>query len=199
MSLGDYIEARLEELESIPDTRREILGRLTELVGNRGRDPARLLFVCTHNSRRSQFAQIWSAVAASHFGVEVDSYSGGTEATAFDPRAVSAIERAGLCVERLTEDPNPKYRVAVGSRTLTLFSKTFDDDANPKTDFCAVMTCSEADTACPSVPGASERISLPYEDPKLFDATELEREMYDQRCREISREMLRVFSGARAR
>lgn len=199
MSLEDYIEARLDELESIPSARREILDRLSELVGNRGRDPARLLFVCTHNSRRSQFAQIWSAAAANHFGVEVDSYSGGTEATELDRRAVSAIERAGFSVKRVTEDTNPKYRIVVGSRTLTLFSKTVDDAANPKTDFCAVMTCSEADAACPSVPGASERMSLPYEDPKLYDGTEREREMYDQRCRQIGREMLYVFSGARAR
>ncbi len=198
MSLEDYVDSRLEELETIPPARQDGLDRLSELVRNRGRAPTRLLFVCTHNSRRSQMAQIWAVVAASHFGVDrVESYSGGTEATAFDRRAVAAIERAGLEVAKLTEDSNPTYRIAVGTTTLALFSKTFDASANPKAEFCAVMTCSEADAACPSVPGASARISLPYDDPKHYDGTELENEIYDERCRQISREMLYVFSHAR--
>ncbi len=198
MSLEDYVDARLAEFDTIPRARRDVLDRLSELVRNRGRATARLLFVCTHNSRRSQMAQIWAAVAASHFGVDrVETYSGGTEATAFNRRAVLAIERAGLEVAKLTEDSNPTYRIVLGTTTLTLFSKTFDAASNPKAEFCAVMTCSEADAACPSVPGASVRISLPYDDPKHYDGTEVEGEIYDERCRQISREMLYAFSHAR--
>ena len=200
MSLEDYVESRLEELETIPPARRDVLDQLSEFVRNCGRATTRLLFVCTHNSRRSQMAQIWAAAAASHCGVDrVEFYSGGTEATAFDRRAVAAIERAGLQVAKLTGDSNPTYRITVGTMTLLLFSKTFDASANPKAEFCAVMTCSEVDVACPSMPGASVRILLPYEDPKHYDGAEVESEKYDEGCREISREMLYVFSRARSR
>ena len=84
MSLEDYVASRLEELDTIPRARRDVFDRLSELVRNRERAPTRLLFVCTHNFRRSQMAQIWAAVAASHFRfARVETYSGGTEAPAF--------------------------------------------------------------------------------------------------------------------
>ena len=70
------------------------------------------------------------------------------------------------------------------------FSKRYDDAGNPRGDFVAVLTCSEADRDCPSVPGAALRIALPYEDPKLADDTPLETERYDQRSRQIATEML---------
>jgi hypothetical protein len=56
------------------------------------------------------------------------------------------------------------------------------------------MTCSDADAACPIVFGAAERISIPYDDPKAADGTPDEAAVYDERCRQIAREMLYVFS-----
>ena len=61
-------------------------------------------------------------------------------------------------------------------------------------DSCAVMTCSDADEACPIVQGADARFAIPYEDPKAFDGTREEAWAYDERCRQIAREMLYVFS-----
>ena len=55
------------------------------------------------------------------------------------------------------------------------------------------MVCSEADDACSFVPGAAERISLPYEDPKVFDGSDIESRKYDERCREIARDLFYVF------
>ena len=60
--------------------------------------------------------------------------------------------------------------------------------------FAAVMTCSSADAACPTVAGADRRIAIPYDDPKAFDGTEREAEIYDERCAQIAREMLYVFA-----
>jgi hypothetical protein len=56
------------------------------------------------------------------------------------------------------------------------------------------MTCSQADAACPTVAGISFRVAIPYEDPKAFDGTMQEAQKYDERCRQISREMLWAFS-----
>ena len=74
------------------------------------------------------------------------------------------------------------------------FSKTYDNDFNPRSRFAAVMTCSHADENCPFIPSAAQRISVTYEDPKTFDNTPLQEEKYDERCRDIARELLYVFS-----
>lgn len=155
----------------------------------------------THNSRRSHLAQIWAQAAALHYrvpGVEV--YSGGTEATAFNPRAVAALRRAGFDIQASADGngSNPRYLVRFGGRSepLECFSKIYSQPPNPQADFCAVMTCSEADRNCPLVAGATVRIALPYDDPKAFDGNPQESAAYDERCRQIAREMLYVFSQA---
>ncbi len=197
--LADYIAARLAEADRIPAERTDMLRRLAEHVGacrEAGRT-TRFTFICTHNSRRSHLAQIWARVAADHFAVPgVETHSGGTEATALAPGVVGALRRAGFLVERTGEGDNPVYRIRYGDDAppLTAFSKIFDRPPNPTSDFCAVMTCAEADAGCPVVPGAAARIALPYEDPKDHDGTERETEMYDARCRQIAREMLYAFS-----
>jgi hypothetical protein len=58
------------------------------------------------------------------------------------------------------------------------------------------MVCSDADEACPFIPGASQRISLPYNDPKSADGTGQERLKYDERCREIARDVFYIISQA---
>jgi hypothetical protein len=77
---------------------------------------------------------------------------------------------------------------------MEAFSKQFSDPTNPQEDFCAVMVCSQADEACPYVPGAEKRIAIPYEDPKAFDGTPEETENYSERSRQIAREMLYLFT-----
>jgi arsenate reductase len=49
------------------------------------------------------------------------------------------------------------------------FSKKYDDEFNPKSEFAAIMTCSQADGGCPFIAGAEKRIPITYEDP--FDNT----------------------------
>jgi hypothetical protein len=56
------------------------------------------------------------------------------------------------------------------------------------------MTCSEADKACPVVPGAKARFSIPYDDPKVADNTPEEETRYEERCKQIATEMFYVFS-----
>lgn len=197
-----YIEASVAEFDRIPEERKRALQRVARYVEERldAREEARLTFICTHNSRRSHMSQIWAQTAAAHYGVDnVRTYSGGTETTAFNPRAVAAMSRAGFAVEPSSGGSNPVYVVRNGTRqqAMTAFSKTYFDDSNPQEDFCAVMTCSQADESCPIVQGAGYRVSIPYDDPKAFDGTGLEAAKYDERCRQISREMLYLFSRVR--
>ena len=191
-----YVAARAAEGDDVAADRRAELQELAEArLESLDDGEARLTFVCTHNSRRSQMAQVWAQIAAAHFDVEnVAVFSGGTQATAFHPHAVAALERAGLEIARTDETQNPVYEVLVGrNANLACWSKKFDSPDNPSDEFIAVMTCSEADRSCPFVPGARRRIAITYEDPKAFDETPREQEAYDERCAQIAREMLLTF------
>lgn len=198
--LDDYVKQRAEEFDQISGDRRQQLDKLSNYVRRRldSKLPIRLTFICTHNSRRSHFAQIWAVTAATHYGVSgVEAYSGGTEATAFNTRAVGALRRAGFEISNASDGNNPHYLVRFHSEAAPLecFSKVYSHSPNPAMDFCAVMTCSQADRSCPNVAGATVRIAIPYDDPKAFDGTPQESAKYDERCRQIAREMLYVFSN----
>jgi len=198
-SLQSYIHQRQAEFDDIPTERRQQLEQLAAYISTQvqAKKPVRLNFICTHNSRRSHMGQIWGAVAAATYGIDnVQTYSGGTEATAFNPRAVAALRRAGLNIKQTTNDENPIYHIEYSkdAMPITSFSKVYDQAPNPKRDFAAIMTCSSADKACPAVPGADQRFAITYEDPKAFDGTDKEAAMYDQRSAQIARELLYVFS-----
>ena len=196
---GLYTQNRMVEFDQIEDERKKALGNIARFIENRIKSdrPARLTFICTHNSRRSHFCQIWAQTAADRLGISrVETFSGGTEATGFNFRAVAALERSGFKVDKTSEGSNPVYqlRFGEGARVMKTFSKVYDQSPNPKEDFCAVMTCTQADRDCPVVVGAVLRTALPYEDPKAFDGTAMEAAKYDERCRQICREMFYLFS-----
>ena len=157
-----------------------------------------LNFICTHNSRRSQFAQVWAQIAAHYYGVSCTSFSGGVEVTACNPRTIAALERCGISVQKMEADSsNPLYQVAFAADApnVELFSKLYDHPANPTSNFAALMTCSDADENCPFIPGTEARIALNYRDPKEFDDSPQEREAYDERCAQIAAEMFYVFKS----
>lgn len=188
----------VSDFDSIPAERKKQLEKLSDYISNKvaAGETAKLNFICTHNSRRSHLAQIWTSVAAHHYGITaIETYSGGTEATAFNPRAVDALERAGFKIENPGGD-NPRYSVSFSdeAKPLICFSKTFDDAVNPNQNFAAIMTCSDADENCPFVPGAEFRIPITYRDPKESDGTSHEAAVYDERCCQIAREMFYMMN-----
>lgn len=188
--------------DTIPDDRKRTLERVAIFIAERIAESGliELTFICTHNSRRSHMAQLWAAAAAKQSGVPgVKTYSGGTEATAFDRRAVQAMRRVGFVIDN-PGGPNPHYhaRYSDDAPTIECFSKRYDDPVNPHGDFIAVMTCSQADEACPVVHGAVLRVLVGYEDPKISDGTPEETAIYDARCRQIGTEMLYLFSHVQA-
>lgn len=182
---------------SIPDVRKEVLQILIDYVQSKVNSGEELVlnFICTHNSRRSQFSQIWAQTAADYFGIPAVCYSGGVEVTAFNERAVESIRRSGFRVTKKGDD-NPKYFVfhSDDAEPIVAFSKLFDDPINQANRFSAVMTCAHADENCPFIPGAENRIPVRYEDPKAFDDTAEEASKYDERSLQIASEMFYVFS-----
>lgn len=152
-------------------------------------------FVCTHNSRRSQMSQVLGQVLAERSSLPIKCYSGGTEVTAFNPRAVAALERLGLRFVKHGRE-NPCYFIWHSSSVAPqiAFSKLVDHPFNQQGSFIAVMTCNEADQNCPLVPGATSRFSLPYVDPKHSDNTDQEADTYDQTVRTIATEIWYLFA-----
>ncbi|MDR9410319.1 MAG: protein-tyrosine-phosphatase [Balneolaceae bacterium] len=196
--LKEYISDLKLEFNSIHRDRKEKLEKIADYIRSKHEtgETARLNFICTHNSRRSHLAQIWTETATNYYVVDdIETYSGGTEATAFNPRAVAAVERAGFKVSNPGGD-NPKYEVSYSenSKPMICFSKKFDDDFNPNKNFAAIMTCSDADENCPFVPGAEFRKPITYRDPKESDGTDLESKVYDERCKQIATEMFYLMS-----
>lgn len=196
-ALEGYLSS-LSNFQDIPAERKAVLMPLAAYIREKqvAGLPVKLTFICTHNSRRSHFGQVWAQIAAWRYGVEpIDCFSGGTETTACNPRTVAALERAGLEARAITESENPVYlfRYADGVNPLVAFSKIYNQAPNPGKGFAAIMTCSQAEENCPFVAGAEKRFSIMYEDPKASDGRPDETAVYDARCRQIAEEMLYVF------
>jgi len=194
-----YIEKASKNFNTISLERRQDLNEIADYIeGKLAEDSGvHLIFICTHNSRRSHISQLWSQVAAHYYHISnIYCYSGGTEATAFNPRAVKALGKAGFDITQADSSSNPVYHIAYASETepVKAFSKKFSDPFNPQKSFVAIMTCSQANEACPFVPGAEMRFSIPYDDPKVVDDTPEEELEYDERCFQIASEMLFLFS-----
>jgi len=197
-AIQTFCEARVKEFDAIPEERKKLLVEIASYIQTKitQNQEVKLIYVCTHNSRRSHFGQVWAAVASEFWGVEkIKTFSGGTEATAFHQNAIASLQRSGFDVISDGSASNPHYQVNFGKESSALcFSKTYDDLNNPQAHFAAIMTCSDADENCPFIPGAELRVGTTYDDPKAFDGTEQESEKYDERSAQIARECLYVFS-----
>jgi protein-tyrosine-phosphatase len=199
MLLHTKLKQTIERLEAEADlldtARRQQLIQLAQTITER-KLPLVFNFICTHNSRRSHMGQLWAQAAAYYFKLNAQTYSGGTEATAFNPSAIQALTESGFQIEEAEPGTNPHYLVSYGPDlpTTRAFSKTYDDAANPSQNFIAILTCTSADEACPIVFGAGLRAALPYEDPKKADGSPQEAATYRARAEEIGREMIYLFS-----
>ncbi|MFZ6021002.1 MAG: arsenate reductase ArsC [Chloroflexota bacterium] len=136
---------------------------------------ARVLFLCTGNSARSQMAEaLLRKYAGDHFEV----YSAGLEPKGLNPYTVKVLEEIGV-------DTSQHY-----SKTLDTFMG--------KVHFGYLITvCSNAEENCPVFPGMGKRMHWPFEDPAAFVGSEEEtlqkfrevRDQIDARVREWLKEM----------
>jgi len=197
--LNETSESLIRGFEGILEERKALLEELAIYIQGKlvSQHEVNLIFICTHNSRRSHMAQIWAHFAAFYYGIEgIKTYSGGTQKTAFNPQAVRALKQAGFKIKAISEGSNPKYRVKISKSVepLICFSKKYNHKRNPQEDFVAIMTCSDADESCPVITGAEYRTTIKYEDPKSFDGTAQAEHAYWERSAQIGTEMMYVFS-----
>jgi arsenate reductase len=113
---------------------------------------SRVLFLCTHNSARSQMAEgLLRQLAGDRFEV----MSAGTEATRVRPLAVRAMEEISIDIS--------------GQE-----SKTLDRYVREPFDY-VITVCDDANEACPFFPGAANRLHWSFEDPSRAEGSEEER------------------------
>lgn len=161
-----------------------------------------LLFVCTHNSRRSFFCEVWGQVAAEHYSMSnITTYSAGTEATAIYSETINALINSGLKIEKITENENPVFALRYNEtkRPIIGFSKTIDNHSLPVNNVAAIMTCDNANDNCPFIPYAKSRIPLTYEDPKKYDGLPNTEEGYLNKSLEIASEMFYIMNQIKNR
>jgi arsenate reductase len=197
-TINTFCNQLLPRFTEISEERKQLLQKISNYIQTKkdSQQPINLVYVCTHNSRRSHFGQVWAAVAANYFGIKnVYTFSGGTEATAFNPNAISALRKIGFDIMDDDQPINPSYTVKFADDAYTIcFSKVYNHPANPQQNFAAIMTCSDAEQNCPFIPGVDLRIGTTYNDPKAFDNTSQQDTAYIERATQIALECLYVFS-----
>ncbi|HVR42647.1 MAG TPA: arsenate reductase ArsC [Thermoanaerobaculia bacterium] len=135
---------------------------------NEGRK--RVLFLCTHNSARSQMAEgLLRSMAGERFEVA----SAGTERTRVHPLAVEAMREIGI---------------DIGGHT----SKTLDAFRGERFDY-VITVCDRANESCPLFPGDTERIHWSFDDPSAASGSDQERLAVFRTVRDAIRQRLRSF------
>jgi protein-tyrosine-phosphatase len=194
--LHDLIDRLRSEANKILDDRQVELDELAKNILSLLSKSAEVnvVFICTHNSRRSQLAEIWLRLAIEIMGMNnFKIASGGTEQTAFNHRMIYALEAAGFQIEKMDDSINPKYQQLNAEKRPfgpNMYSKVFDAVLSNTTSSMAVMVCDSAAEACPHVANATLRSELLYKDPKVSDGSESESLVYIEKVEEIGREML---------
>jgi arsenate reductase len=187
------------DVQNVREERKTILQPLIDYVQQKANSRAdiNLNFICTHNSRRSHFAQVWAQVASAYFNIpSVHCYSGGTEETALFPTVAETLTNQGFTIFKIAVTDNPVYAIKYSDNALPIigFSKKYDSPFNPASAFAAMMTCSQADSGCPFIAGAEKRIPITFEDPKISDGSPEQAQVYAERSLQIAQEMFYVFS-----
>ena len=100
-TLFSEIEKVIKELkpQTISKERKEILQQLTYFIQTKvsQNQEIRINFICTHNSRRSHFSQVWAQTMANYFRIRnVFCYSGGTESTELYPMVLETLQNSGF-------------------------------------------------------------------------------------------------------
>jgi arsenate reductase len=113
---------------------------------------SRVLFLCTHNSARSQMAE---GLIRKLAGDRFEAFSAGTEATRVRPLAIRAMEEIGIDISEQE-------------------SKTLDRYVREPFDY-VITVCDDAHEACPFFPGAANRLHWSFEDPSRAEGSEEER------------------------
>ena len=192
-----FFNKSIENLK-ISSTRLELLKSIAYFITSELKKDKKvnLNFICTHNSRRSQLAQVWSHFSAHYYKIKnVESFSGGAAVTAFYRNTVKTLQEVGFQIQ-ISEfsHRNPEYVITYKDCTNPIigFSKLYDNDFNNK-PYIAITTCSNTDENCPFIPDAINRFHVPFNDPKKFDNSLYQAEKYLEANNQIAGEIHYIY------
>lgn len=159
-----------------------------------------LIYICTHNSRRSIFAQVMSKAISLAFGLPICSHSAGAEATYVAPQVLRALTEAGFHISSHNTEKDSVHfvRFSDSYMPMAIFSKEMEHPANPNINIITMATCSQAQESCPVFLTEKHRFALTFEDPKSADGTPLEKQTYRDTLEEISTNLLYLLSKIKA-
>ena len=193
-TLKEYIKVILKNIDmGLEKDRKDKLVELAQIIkiNHEQQNTVKITFICTHNSRRSQFSQIWAYISSLYFKLDfIKPFSGGTEIDTVNLNVINSFINTGLKIEK-THKGKAIYLLKSFKKDkgINLYSKVYNSKLNPSKHFIAIMTCSDADQMCPVIKGAEKKVSLPYSDPRVSDNTGLKKEVYNQTCSIIAKEM----------
>lgn len=194
-TIHDYCDNIVNSFHLISNDRKKILDDISSKINGHVQNDKELnlLFVCTHNSRRSQFAQVWAHLAINYFGLlSLNSFSCGSEQTMIHKNTITALESFGF---RVQNEKNNKINFYFSENSyVECFSKTFLHNSLPDNQIISLMTCDDADKNCPLITGSLSRISLPYSDPKIYDDSSECIVEYQKTSNHIAQEIFYIFS-----
>jgi arsenate reductase (thioredoxin) len=134
---------------------------------------AKVLFLCTGNSCRSQMAQAWLRTLA---GGRFEVYSAGLEPHSIHPLTIQVMEEAGV--------------------DMSGYHAKHLDEYKGKIDFDYLITvCSDADERCPYFPGMGVRLHWPFEDPPAFEGPEEEKLALFRKVRDQIKAKIEAWLG----
>jgi arsenate reductase len=136
----------------------------------------RVIFVCTHNSARSQMAE---GMLRAWGGDRFEVFSAGTEATRVRPEAIAVMEEIGIDISGHT------------SKTLEPFlGEAFS---------WLITVCDQAKESCPTIPGVAQQVHWSVDDPSLVTGDEDLRLAAFREARDILRDRIHMFMLAAGR
>ena len=130
-----------------------------------------IVFLCTHNSRRSQLCEVWGNYFAYVYNRNINILSAGAVKTKVYKEVYKSLERVGVKVDKNSS-------VNIENITIAPFSKTLTEVKEK--EFMSIMTCSDSEKTCPADPRSIINLQLFYEDPRRYDNTPDEAEEYDK-------------------
>ena len=110
--LKTYIQKVILDIDKIPDKRKKLLSDIVDYIkqGCLNENRANIIFICTHNSRRSQLAQCWSIASYQYYKLKnIKFFSGGLEITSFNLNALNALKRSGFIIDQKGQKEHIKY------------------------------------------------------------------------------------------
>ena len=156
------------------------LDNIIDILNDSTKSTKNIVFICTHNARRSQFCEIWGNVFSKIYNKNLNLYSAGIMKTTVSKEVIFSLSRTGL---KINGDGKLKYE----ENEITLTSKTLDEIKEKK--FIGIMTCSDAEKSCPIDQRSIRNIKMFYSDPKDFDKTNKKIRAYDDTCLKIAQEL----------